>query len=71
LRYFQRQNDRVLGVLNFDRVSGEKGVSFMQIGEGDYRIPVNPVSERINLLVYMQDYDEIRTITSEAPEQFK
>jgi len=61
----------VLGILNFNGVSSEKGVSFIQIREGDYRIPVNPVSERINLLVYMQDYDEIRTITSEAPEQFK
>src|SRR5438309_3466729 len=69
LRHFQRQNDGVLGILNFNGVSGKKGVSFIQIREGDYRIPVNPVSERINLLIDMQHHNEVRTITSEAPEQ--
>src|SRR6266496_5189487 len=71
LRYFQRQNDRVLRISNFNGMSSEKDVSLTQIREGDYLIPVNPVSERINLLIDMQHHDEVRTITSEAPEQSK
>jgi hypothetical protein len=50
-------------------VGGEKGVSLTQIGEGDHCIAINPVSERINLLIDMQHYHEIWTSTSEAPEQ--
>src|SRR5207253_4933561 len=69
LRHFQRQNDCVLNILNFNGVSGKKGVSFTQIREGDHCITVNPVSERINLLIDMQHHDKVRTITSEAPEQ--
>src|SRR5438067_3820963 len=69
LRHFQRQNDCVLGILNFNRVSSEKVVSFIQICQGNNGIPVNPVSERINLLIDMQHHYEVRTITAEAPEQ--
>jgi hypothetical protein len=58
----------VLYISNLNRVSGEKGVSLTQIGEGDHCIAVNPVSERINLLVDMQHYYEIWTLTSETPE---
>src|SRR6266513_1801658 len=71
LRNFQRQNDHVLCISNFNGVSSEKGVSFTQIREGDYGIPVNPVSQRINLLIDMQHHDKVRTITSEAPEESK
>ena len=70
LRYFQRQNDRVLRISNFNGMSSEKDVSLTQIREGDYCITVNPVSEGINLLIDMQHYYEIWTVTSEAPEQF-
>jgi len=71
LRHFQRQNDCVLGIFNFNGVSGKKGVSFIQIREGDYRIPLNPVSEGINFLIDMQHHDEVWAITSEAPGQSK
>ena len=70
LRYFQRQNDRVLRISNFNGMSSEKDVSLTQIREGDYCIMVNLVSEGINLLIDMQHYYEIWTVTSEAPEQF-
>ena len=69
LRHLQWQNDRVLCISNFNGVSSEKAVSLTQIDEGDYCITVNPVSERINLLIDMQNYYEIWTLTSEAPEQ--
>src|SRR5947199_3813502 len=46
VRYFQRQNDRVLRISNFNGMSSEKDVSLTQIREGDYRIPVNPVRDR-------------------------
>src|SRR5437762_13652001 len=47
LRHLQWQNDRVLGISNFNGVSSEKGVSLTQIDEGDHCITVNPVCERI------------------------
>jgi len=69
LRHLQWQKDRVLCISNFNGVSSEKAVSLTQIDEGDHCITVNPVSERINLLIDMQHYYEIWTLTSEAPEQ--
>src|SRR5258708_38576177 len=69
LRHLQGQNDRVLCISNFNGVSSEKAVSFTQIDEGDYCITVNPVSERINLLIDMQHDHEICTLTSDAPDQ--
>src|SRR5437868_15450909 len=69
LRHFQWQNDRVLCISNINGVSREKAVSLTQIGEGDHCITVDPVSERINLLIDMQHYYEIWTLMSEAPEQ--
>src|SRR5205823_9428330 len=69
LRHLQWRNDRVLCISNFNGVSSEKAVSLTQIDEGDYCITVDPVSERINLLIDMQNDYEIWTFTSEAPEQ--
>src|SRR5439155_17350906 len=48
LRYFQRQNDRVLRISNFNGMSSEKDVSLTQIREGDYCITVNPLAYWIN-----------------------